>query len=172
MSKRVMTTGVAMLLLAAALAGAPAQADDRGEIVVSHGQTIAREFPGLPIPMPLADISYNPASCMSNSPYCDRHGLKVNLPEHPEDARLYVTLDWQGEQLSSQNYCALYLWDDPEVLYTPIKEAYCVDNKAVIDFLPLKRDFQLVVRNFTATAGEGYKLTVSYRDFDGEPGVL
>lgn len=169
---RAPATVAAALMVGVLILHVPVRADDRGEIVVSHMQTVKREFPGLPVPMPLADISYNPASCMTASPYCDRIGLKVNVAAHPEDARAYVTLEWKGEQLSDANYCILYLWDDPEVLYSPIKEASCVDNRAVLDFLPMKRDFQLVVRNFTATSSEGYTLTVEYKNYDQEPGKL
>ncbi|HUR49541.1 MAG TPA: hypothetical protein VMY88_08470 [Acidimicrobiales bacterium] len=171
MRRKGLATLAAASVLAAAVIHGPARADDRGEIVVSHLQTVKKDFPGIPVPMPLADISYNPASCTTPSPYCDRISLKVNLPEHPEDARAYVTLDWQGTQASALNYCILYLWDDPETT-GPIKDASCEDNKAVIDFLPLKRDYQLVVRNFTATSGEGYTLTVNYKNFEGEPGKL
>ena len=169
------TRGLAILtavfLLPAVFLDGPARSDDRDGIVVSHRQTVKKDFPGIAVPMPLADISYNPASCTTPSPYCDRVPLKINLAAHPEDARAYVTLDWVGEQATAINYCILYLWDDPEGT-GPVKDASCEDNKAVIDFLPLKQDFQLVVRNFTATSGEAYSLTVTYKDFEGEPGKL
>lgn len=171
MHKRRLAAGLALMVLGAALMSTPVRSQDRGEIVVSHGETVVGEYPPIPIPMPLADISYHPSNCTDPAPYCDRFGLKVNLSAHPENARLYVTLDWKGEQVSDQNYCILYLWDDPEALYSPLKDESCVDNRAVLDFLPLKRDYQLVVRNFTATASEGYSLTVSYEDYDRPPGT-
>lgn len=172
MYRRPVTMALALLLFGTAALVGPVNAVDRGEIVVGHGETVTGQYPPILVPMPLADISYHPSNCTDPSPYCDRFGLKVNLSAQPENARLYVTLEWKGEQLSDANYCMLYLWDDPEVLYSPIKDEACVENTAVLDFLPLKSNYQLVVRNFTATASEGYTLTVSYRDYGGSPGDL
>lgn len=158
MSKRWVLIALAGLLALAV--AAPVRASDQGELSIGPGRTWSGEFPGL-LPMPLADVSWDPNSCIS-TPWCDRFLLKVRLPAQPEEHRLTVKLDWLGgPQLSAMNYCYLYVWDQPQGS-GPVREAACVDEVASVDFVPIKGEYQVVVRNFTATESTGYRLTLAY----------
>ncbi len=150
------------IALALMLTGVPAPAQDRGGIEVAHGQTISKDFPRIEHPMPLADVSFRPSHC-TTATYCDRMKLKVGLAPTLEDAKLTVRLEWKGApQPTALNYCILYVWDDPEGP-ADVKRASCVNNIATLDFVPIKPNYQIVVRNFTAVHSEGYTLKLSYK---------
>ncbi len=146
-----------MLLL---LTAVPASGNDQGILQIAPGRTVLGEYGAL-LPMPIADVSWDPNNCIS-TPWCDRFTLKVKLPPNPEEFRLTVKLEWLGgPQLTALNQCYLYVWDQPQAT-GPIRESACVDDAASVDIVPIKGEYQLVVRNFTATESDGYRLKLTY----------
>lgn len=163
MQRKLFLILISLGMLGPILLVGPAKAEDRGEVAVAHGQTVSEEFAPIEYPMPFANISNKPSECGEGRPWCDTMKLNVGLAAKPEEANLQIELEWKGApQLTAANYCMLYLWDDPQGS-AAIKSASCEDNKATLDFVPINPSYQVVVRNFSATNGDGYAVTFSYR---------
>ncbi len=174
--RRLIQFGVLSLLVAAL--GGPvgtSAALERGPgLRVEENQTVAQEYPPIPVFNPAPDNpKIKPDDCKT-APWCDVIPLEVVVPaDLPDEEEFFVRvkLEWETENIPGNpvtpdtravNDLDLYVWDDPQGDVERAMGATEQEPEELALFRPTKGRYQIVVVNYLGP-NTGYRLTATYK---------